>query len=70
MCLPQNWQLLEYVAICYCNADQEAAEDSTVACSDADLEGGHDHDHGSAALVVAVSRSLTIAAVTLLVALF
>ena len=59
----------EPVTICYCNADQEAAEDSTVACSDADLEGGHD-DHGSAALVVAVSRSLTLAAVTLMVAFF
>lgn len=39
----------EEVTICYCNADKEAADRSTVACSDADLSEGHNEDHGSGA---------------------
>ena len=54
------------VTICYCNADQENAKDSTVACSHADLE---DHDHGSAAATKGICAIMFVTAAAMMMGL-
>jgi hypothetical protein len=48
----------ESITICYCNALEEAASSSTIACSDADL----DHGHNSGAVTKAAQSSLIMVA--------
>mmetsp|Transcript_101470 Transcript_101470/g.293541 ORF Transcript_101470/g.293541 Transcript_101470/m.293541 type:complete len:239 (+) Transcript_101470:99-815(+) len=57
----------EAVTICFCNADSEADEGSTIACSDANLLEGHD-DHGSGSGRPQILAGLTFLATSFLYA--
>lgn len=49
----------EAVTICFCNAEEEAAKDHTVACSDAEFE--EHEDSGAAGTIVSIATITTMA---------
>lgn len=58
------------VTICFCTADQDNAVDSsTIVCSDADLQAGHDHPGPtpSAAFTIATSTAIFAAGVMMII---